>query len=355
MELSTLKKITEKGILAPSADNLQPWLFKIGDSEVDLFLDKKYTNNFCDENYLIPYLSMGAVIENMRVAAAEWRLELSASYFPARDNPLHVALLAFRETTPKNHPHFKALDERTTNRKFYNLARKIEPTTYAQLNRVVDQEKGFKLLWIKNQDVAYKKLTRLIGSADQLRFEIERLHKELIATLRFNQEEVEKTKDGLDLKTFETGWAGSLLFSSLRSWACLKSLNHIGMSRLFNFYAQLQMSSSQAVGLLVSKTNRPIDYVRGGELMERLWHEITLLKLSLQPIEALPVFIINLNLTDSRDLSDKQKKKLKELKSAFYSLFEIDDRNGLILLFRMGYAPPPSARSLRKPLREFLV
>ena len=98
-----------------------------------------------------------------------------------------------------------------------------------------------------------------------------------------------------------------------------------------------------------------MDFILGGEVMEKLWHEITLQDLSIQPMEALPIFILNFNLTGGRNFPDHQKKQLRSLKRDFLSLLQADEQNGLILLFRIGYAPPPTAHSLRRPLEDFLI
>ena len=98
-----------------------------------------------------------------------------------------------------------------------------------------------------------------------------------------------------------------------------------------------------------------MDFILGGEVMEKLWHEITLQDLSIQPMEALPIFILNFNLTGGRNFPDDQKKQLRNLKRDFLSLLQLDEQNGLILLFRIGYAPPPTAHSLRRPLEDFLI
>ena len=355
MKKDDLLLILQKGILAPSADNLQPWKFKLFDNQIDLFLDYDHVKNFCDEGYLAPYLSAGAVIENMRVAANHFEYSLTASYLPKKNDPLQVATLNFSVGNQGSDPYYTALDTRMTNRKFYDMSRRIDVSTYGKLERIVKSEEGFKLLWIKKNDLSLAKLSQILGQADQLRFESKRLHQEFIETLRFNQDEVKKTQDGLDLRTLEAGPMGDLLFKLTSSWQRLKFLNSLGVSRLFNFYTQLQMSTSQAAGLMIAKSHEPIDYIRGGEVMERVWHEITLNGLSIQPMEALPIFLINLKLNGGRDFTQNQKRKLENLKREFFSLFEIDDQNGLILLFRIGYARPSSTRSLRRPLESFLI
>jgi len=355
MKLEEIRRILEKGILAPSADNLQPWKFRILDNRIDFYLDSNRVKNFCDEGLSVPYISAGAVIENMRIAATQFGCYISTSYFPEKTNPLMVAIIRFSETKKENHPQLETLSKRTTNRKFYKVWQKIDPSIYTTLSKIADSEQRFKLLWVERNHSSYSKLSSILGKSDQLRFESERLHKELFETLRFSKEMTEKTKDGLDLKTFEAGLMGNLLFKLAGSWERLKFLNAIGLTYLFNFYTQLQMRSSQAAGLLIAKSNEPLDYVLGGEMMQRLWHEITILKLSIQPMEALPIFIINLRLTGGRDFTASQRKKIEELKQKFLLLFRITEQNGLIFFFRIGYAPSPTTHSLRRPLEHFLL
>jgi len=355
MKESDLELIIKGGILAPSADNLQPWKFKILSDQIDFFLDLKHTQNFCDEGLFAPYLSAGAVIENIRLAAAENDYYLSPSYFPNQKDINWVASLRFIKNNINKFLHFHALQQRLTNRKFYSSSRKIDTHVYSKLQNLVQEESDFNLIWIKKDDSKYKKLSQILGKADQLRFENKRLHDELMQTMRFNHKDVTQTQDGLDFRTLETAPGSIFLFKLMSEWNRQTFLNQLGLSQIFNLYTQLQLRSSQACGLIVSKLHSPINYVRGGEVMERLWHEVTLQNLSLQPMEALPIFLINLKETGCPQFTRKQKSQLQNLKSTFYSLFSLQETNGLIFLFRIGYAEPPKFRSLRRPVESFLM
>lgn len=354
MNKSELLKLIEIGILAPSADNLQPWKFKILDTQLNLYLDSEFIQNFCDETLLAPYLSAGAVIENIRISASEFGSSLSVSYFPEANHSKFVASLQFKPDRLDVHPHLAALKKRVTNRKFYS-PQIVETVVYENLKRLVQTEKEFDLIWINKADSRYKRLSRLLGDADQLRFENKRLHREFIGTMRFNKHEREQTKDGLDIRTLEAGPGSFFLFKLISSWERLKLMNQFGMSQIFNAYTRLQLQSSQACGLIISQKSTPLDFVRGGETMEKLWHEVTLQNLSLQPMEALPIFLINLKETGCPEFDETQQRKLKKLKETFYSLFPIQESNGLIFLFRIGYGRQPRIRSMRRDLESFLV
>lgn len=356
IENRMLRTILEKGILAPSGDNIQPWRFRLREDEIDIFLHHGHEKiHFFEVGNKSLYISAGAVIENIRVTAAHLGYQLLVSYLPDPQNLSQVATLRFEKVPQSGHPHSIVLDRRVTNRKFYSLKRKINPSVYEKLEGVASKEKGFRLFWLKKEDHRYSNLCRLIGAADQLRYENKKIHLEFIETIRFSDREAQKTRDGLNIKTFEAGPFGALLFRLVRSWNYLSILNYFGMSRLFNLYTQIEMQFSQAAGLIVADNCQLEDYVRGGEVMERIWHEITAEGLAIQPMSALPIFIIDLIVNQGRDFSVAQRQKLNELKDKFFSLFGINGQNALILLFRIGYAAPPSARSLRRPLESFIM
>lgn len=354
MNTAELRSILEEGILAPSADNMQPWKFQIRGDQVDLYLDREEWAPFVDRANQSLYTSAGAVIENMRVAAAQLGHCIHPSYFPDPSHQTLVATLRFESIREKGHRHYSVLDQRVTNRKFYDGRRKIHHSTYQKLGELAAQAE-FHLLWVKKEEPAYSKLARLIGKSDQLRFENQRIHEAFIETVRFDDAETQRLRDGLNPKTFEVGPAGTLLFQWIKTWARLRILNYLGMSRGFNFYARLQVQTSQALGLMVQDNQRPIDYVRGGEIMERVWHEITCQGLAIQPMMALPIFITDQVHNQGLSFHPPQRMKLEAMKREFYSIFQIREENGLTFLFRIGYAKPPSARSLRRPLDSFLV
>ena len=355
MDKKILHAIIEKAIFAPSADNLQPIKFRLYESHIDLLLDSTRLSNFCDTGLLIPYLQAGMAIENIRIAATHYQYEIKPDYLPDQTNPHLVARIVFSQNAGlKTHLHFDLLNKRVTNRKFYNMFKKIPAAVFQNLEFAASVQNGFKLLWLMGNDKKYNDLIRMIGKSDRIRFENERLHKELFSTLRLSQTEALQTKDGLNINTLEAGPTGPLLFRLIASWKRLRLLNRFGMSRVFENYARLQMMSSQAAGVLVAPSSQPRDFILGGELMENLWHEINKIGLSLQPMEALPIFMINLMLTKGEDFTEQHKKELAALGDELSSLFNLKREQGIIMLFRMGYAKPPSNRSLRRPVESFI-
>lgn len=350
----TLREILAKAVLAPSADNLQPWCFRIRTEGIDFYFRKELLNNFCDTGYLAPYISAGAVIENFRLAAAAKGLKVSISFLPDPDNPLKVASLTLAPCDSEIHPHFEALEKRVTNRRFYLRSKALPGGSLERLTRAIEGS-GCRLLWKQRSDTDYARLSRIVGDADQLRFESKRLHREFFSILRYDEDEIHETEDGLDVRTLESGPAGGLTFRLLSSWNRMTLLNRFGMSKILNRYARMQMMSSQAAGLLIGENQDRTAYLNGGAQMQRIWHEATLSGLSLQPMEALPIFILNQQMEGLRDFPRAQKDRLLRLKREFFELFRMTDEKALLFFFRIGFSRPPSARSLRRDVESFIL
>lgn len=353
-----LDRLLRKGIRAPSADNSQPWKFKpLQDgSAIDIHLDRSRLANFCDVGLFAPCISAGAVIENIAVAAAEEHRRIRTEYLPEKQDPCWIARVHLEDAGHGSpHVHAGVLEHRQTNRRFYEKGFRISPEKFRALNKAIEPAGPCQLLWIEKSAPDFKALAEIIGHADQLRFEIKRLHQELFQMMRFEAREVERTGDGLDFRTLEAGPGAQWIFKCLSSWKRISLLNRLGASRLFNGYARQQTLSSSAVGMLVAKTKQPLDYIRGGEVMERLWHEMTAQGLALQPMEGLPIFLLDLEVTGGSDLSVPQRDRLRELEQRFFEISGVTREQGIILLFRAGRAGPASMRSIRRPLGSFMT
>jgi len=76
--------------------------------------------------------------------------------------------------------------------------------------------------------------------------------------------------------------------------------------------------------------------------------------LAFQPVTALTLFLMRLLRHHGTGLSVSQRQHIESLWEPFRTVFEIDDANqALIMLFRVGYASPPHARTLRRPAESF--
>jgi hypothetical protein len=283
-------EILKKGILAPSADNLQPWKFRRAGDCLELWLDAERASHFSDTQDAMPQVSAGAVIANIRIAAAHFGYQLKVDYLPGRPaEPFGrlAALLYFQPQTAKGHPLFHALDMRVTNRKPFDSNATVSARILTQFEEMAEEEGG-RFLWMSRTDAPYKKMSRALAEADQLRFSVPALRREFSSSLRKSG-----SKDGLTLESLEGGLLGSTLLKLFRNEKAAQFLQLLGVTQLVRTHTQKLTNASAGLGLILMKGSEPIHYMKGGEVMERIWLAASLKSLAFHPMQALPIFILN--------------------------------------------------------------
>jgi nitroreductase len=73
-------------VLAPSSYNTQPWRFIVDDDEIRLFADLDRWLTVADSDKRELYLSLGAALENLLVAAEHFGLDSDVAYLPGSDS-----------------------------------------------------------------------------------------------------------------------------------------------------------------------------------------------------------------------------------------------------------------------------
>jgi len=193
----------------------------------------------------------------------------------------------------------------------------------------------------------------LCGRSEQLFFECERGHAEILEGIRFRTESAAMQRDGLDVRTLDLGPMGTAMLKTCRSWNVQTLLNQFGASRLVNFVTQRQIKSSSAVGLVISDSSDHLSVVLSGRVMERIWLVATKLGLSLQPLYAI-LPLIRYPTSRERFFSASQILAIERMVGDFRMLFGCSESNAQFL-FRIGHGCTPKVRSLRKPLASFIL
>mgnify|MGYP006275980415 FL=1 len=85
-------------VLAPSSHNTQPWLFTVADDEIRLFADMSRWLSVADHDKRELYLSLGAALENLLVAADHFGLGYDVAYMPGSDSS-HAATVRLSESS----------------------------------------------------------------------------------------------------------------------------------------------------------------------------------------------------------------------------------------------------------------
>lgn len=114
------------------------------------------------------------------------------------------------------------------------------------------------------------------------------------------------------------------------------------------------INSSGAALLTVDGMNSK-DFLKGGQVIERIWLAITQKGLSMQPMTAITLFWQRWQIEGKENFAKKHRKLLQDVWEEYQSLFqEVNfSREGQIMLFRFGYGEEIKYKTYRKDLKHF--
>ena len=199
-----------------------------------------------------------------------------------------------------------------------------------------------------------KLLAKAVAIHDQMLFENENLHHFVFEHIRWSEKESLQTKDGMPIKTMGLHSLQTPAFKLLGNWGLVSFLNFFGLSRIIPFQSYKLCLGSSSMGLIQMPGITPEDFVLGGRLLQRVWLTATKHGLAFHPMTGITFLIQRLYLDREPGFSEAHKKFLEKAWGYLRNVFPVDKSKGIIMLFRLGYAPPPPVRAPRKAVDDVL-
>lgn len=341
---SVIRYLTTVGTWATSADNCQPWKLEWKAPYLFLNEDTNRTGFFYDVNHESTYITFGAMIENIKIAASHFGLETKMEHFPNGYESTTIARLSFKPSETEEDPLFPHVLNRHVNRKKYY--KKIIPSCVVdQLRKTVRDFSGGHFFWFDDRS-SRRAFRQILYDADRILFEDRRLHGGLFRWLNLDSPKLDGlNKDVLELQHFQKP-----IFPMLAKWSNQRILNYLGASRMAAANSVSLFDSASASCLIVMEERKKKSYINGGRLMERFWVLANSLDLSLQPMAGF-IFLLNHFLHDgASQFIPRHRVLIKEMYDNINKLCAISEDFSPILFFRIGYADSPSAKSPRNKL-----
>jgi hypothetical protein len=328
-------------VAAPSPLNIQPWrMIRKGPLVLDLFLDTERLLPRIDPTSRQVYISSGACIENLEIAAREAGFRAEISLFPSGwpgtsqspDQPVARIALADDDTGGSD-PLFSCLHTRHTNRRIYT-SKEIAQETYSALASAFDLEFtsfGFSADLSFREDLA----GYLVEAAETELSDPDRLA-ERLSHVRILDQTGNARKEGYGSAALGlygiTGWLSRLRIRMLSSASKNRSTKDL-LIRL----TQKQAESAAAFGWIATNGNSRYDQVRAGRAYERVHLTAALHDLSLHTMT--PIL-------ESYPGMEVPARKLR-------NLLAIPDTHTIQMLFRLGYSHPGSLPG-RRAVQDFM-
>jgi len=349
----TIAAVVEAGMRGPSGDNCQPWRFRWDGAVLDVIFVPERAASFYDVRNVASWISLGAVIVNMSLAAARAGLSVAPDLFPRGGAPALVARARFSPGAPAPDPLVEAIAQRCVNRRPYRRDR-VPAAIRAEMMALTAAVPGARLSWHESEP-ALSRVAALAAQNDRILFENRALHDGLYRWIRWTPADVARWRDGMPAETLELRPWERPGIKLLASWRLARLAIALGVGRGLPSRARGIYRRSGAIALLSMSGQAPEDFVRGGEALERIWLTATRHGLAFQPITGIIFLLLRLRLVKGEGLSPTHRRLLERLERPFRELFSEAANETPIMLFRLGIAPPPSGRAPRRAVEQVLT
>jgi len=349
-----LIKLIEAGIQAPSADNGQPWKFKLIEDGFELWLDPDNMGLFFDVKQIATQISCGAVIENIVTFAKALGLKTNITYFDDPSDKFARLTFTPSDSQTSESQISQMLFNRHSDRNLFQFNKKIPDTLIGELTSLLQSDEHHRLHCYQKPKTR-KAIIKTITATDTIRFIHKRVHNDFYKVLRFGSS-AQQTRDGLAAATLGIESFMIPILQLLKPWKLTQLLNLIGLHHIMALRGTwLPMKSAS---LIVSITHKgTANYVESGRIMQRFWLQANEAGLSVQALGALPLFLARLHLAQGEGFTPAQLKTLRGLEDDFANVTPGFNKasDQAIMLFRLGYSKQPASKPYRRKTESFLM
>ncbi len=351
MDYETIRKIIDAAIRAPSGENCQPWRFVFRDGIIFQYNIPERDRSPYNYRQYGSFVSHGAVIENITIAANAMGYEASPKLFPEGQESDCVASIAFLKSDDAGASAalYPSIFSRASNRTKYDPRHSLSPEEKAALmDAARDRPAGGKLSLVDDPGMV-KIIAGSLSYGDALLFMSRNVHDFLFSHIYWTSQSAHTHNSGFYVKELALTPPQEFIFKMLRSERIRALFSTIGFPKMAaKDNARLYERSSALGGIIISESD-PEHYVEAGRLLERVWLTADRLGYDMQLITAIPFFMQRIAAGAAvEDFSPQQQDHIKTSYETLSQGFHAE--NGTVALaFRIGKGERISYRSLRMP------
>jgi len=347
------------GSRAPSGGNCQPWKFLHYKGMLLMFLDTERAYSVLDPGARYAWLSMGACAENVVLEAARLGIGLHHAFVPLPEVPELIAVFS-KDEVPSSGPSTRneadlaeAIPDRCTNRRFSETLELPSAKAEALVDSVASRFPLTPLTIVRDRSMI-DRIAVLCGKAERIRFLNSECHRDMfVREMRWNTEQAERTRDGIDVATLELSLADRTGLRVAADPTAMSLLRHWGTGNAMEKMTAKMIRASSSLAIISIPDMTLASAYTGGRALERAWLKATALGLTAHPVGA-PIFMGIHGLWDDNGiLNDSEHREAEAVLNEFKSLLGMSGSHPFFMM-RLGEAQAPTARSLRYPVRSIL-
>jgi len=338
--------ILRNAILAPSADNRHQVRFEITGNNIYIHHTRTQFPPEGGYKWVLALLSLGAMLENIILAASRFNFSAETTPFPDPHHPSLIMQITLRPDQIGDDPLLEMIPLRHTNRRLHFHGPGMIEAERETLNQVIHKFPSCQLFWLDEPKLR-KQCLHLMRIAETERFHNPLLHEELFSAIRFDIGWHTSCTEGLPPGALGIEPLSRGFFSLLRHWPVAQLANSFGMHHVLGFRSSyLPCRLAPHLGALTVKKIDTLSVLHAGRAFQRLWLAITKQKRVLQPMPASALYAIQNAPTEGIPVTLQQ-----ELSAGWQVIFH---ENIPVILFRMGSAQNQFVVSTRPEIVQFL-
>jgi len=349
-----LRRILDLARWAPSGDNSQPWRFEVRSRSHVVVHTLQNGLGVYDLEGSAALLSVGAMLETMRIAASAEGCAVAYDIRPAVDDagPLIDVRIDASRAVPVD-PRHAFIRARTVQRRSLAL-RGVDAATKKELENAVGP--GYRVVWFEAPRARLRMAWLAVRSA-KIRLTIPEawdVHRRIIQwDSRYSDDRIPDQALGTDaLSVRSMRWV-------LASWPRVERMNRwFGGTLLprlqLEFIPGLRCAAHFAI--LAEREPREVaDHLRAGAAAQRFWLDATRLGLQLQP-QHTPLMFAGYARRGVRftEVAAARQRAVR-IAEMLGDLLGGGEAARAVFLGRLGHGEAAQARSLRRPLDRLLV
>lgn len=342
LDQESLDFILGSAVLAPSADNQHRIRFRVDGDTIHI----RYTEFLPQGGYkrVLALLSLGAVIENLAIAASRFGLGAQTTFEPdsmQRGLAVQVCLNPGGAVDPL----WQTIPLRHTNRRLRFRGPQMNDLELRDLDAAVHAYPSTRLVWLDEPEWRKKALS-LMRRAETERFHNRILHEELFSAIRFNVGWKASCPEGLPPGALAVEAPMRPLFALLRHWPVMRLANLLGAHHILGMRAcYLPCRFTPNLGLLAVENTDNQSVVDAGRSFQRLWLALTKQGRVLQPMPASALYALD-------GVQAESIPPLLQLKLNQGWRARLPTHTALVL-FRIGLAKPVAIKAARRPWKHY--
>ena len=346
LDQEQLSFILESAILAPSADNQHRIRFEVAGGTIRVrYTEAEFPPRGGYKRILV-LLSLGAVSENLTVAASRFGIGAETVLFPDPSQPALIMQIHLQPDQATVDPLWQAIPLRHTNRQVRFRGPKMTGAERGELDAAVHAYSACQLVWL-DEPARRSQALCLMRRAETERFRNRILHEELFSAIRFDVGWRATCPEGLPPGALGVEPPLRGVFALLRHWPVMRLANLLGAHHLLGWRScDLPCRLAPHLGLLAVNNTDSQSLFDAGRSFQRLWLVATSQGRVLQPMPASALYALD---------GARAEGIPAELQHVLAEGWKASLSGATpLMLFRMGNAKPSSIVAGRRGVQEYL-